>query len=142
MLLVVDANIVLSSLISGTSTDLILSPRLKLVAPELFFMEIQRNLPDIKKRSHLSPVEFELVFQIIERHIDIVPMDEFLSYLPKAEQLLGDHKKDAPYVALALYLNCPFWSYEKRFKKFKTVESLTTKDVRERLQYSSFSFGI
>ena len=37
MLLVIDANIVFSALVAGNLTDLILSPKLELVGPELLF---------------------------------------------------------------------------------------------------------
>lgn len=133
MFLVIDANIVLSSLISGKITDLVLSPKLDLVAPELLFKEIKRHKAEVMAKSSLSGPEFEILLSLLEKKILIVPMEEFISLLPKAERLLGQHKKDAPYVALALKLNCPFWSYEKRFKNLGKVTSLTSKEVRELL---------
>src|SRR3989338_11609240 len=132
MLLVVDANIVMSSLIAGRLEHIIFSPKLDLIAPDLLFTEIKRYKSETLSKSKLSELEFGILMTLLEMKIRSVPMEEFISLLPKAEMLLGKHKKDAPYVALALKFNCPFWSYEKRFKKISEVESLTTLDVRSR----------
>ena len=133
MLLVIDANIALSSLIGGNITDLVLSTKLDLIAPEKFFTEIGKHKAEILARSKLSPLEFEVLFSLLEKKIWIISGDKFIDLLPKAEELLGEHKKDAAYIALALKFNCPFWSYEKRFKKFDKVESLTTEEVKAKL---------
>ncbi|MBU2634238.1 MAG: nucleotide-binding protein [Nanoarchaeota archaeon] len=130
MLLVVDANIVFSALVAGKLTNLILSPKLELIGPELLFTEIKKHKEEVKTKSKLTELEFEILLSLLERKIRIVPMDEFISLLPKAEELLGEHKKDAPYVALALKLKCSFWSYEKRFSKVSKVVSLTTEEIR------------
>ena len=53
MLLVVDANIVLSALTAGRITDLLLSPKLELVAPDLLFTEVGKHKGEIKDRSKL-----------------------------------------------------------------------------------------
>ena len=132
MLLVVDANIVISSLIVDKLEHIIFSPKLDLIAPDLLFTEIRKHKAEVLSKSKLSGVEFEILMALLEMRIRSVPMEEFISSLPKAEALLGRHKKDAMYVALALKFNCPFWSYEKRFKKIGEVESLTTLDVRSR----------
>ena len=134
MLLVIDANIVISSLIGRKLDNLIFSPKLDLVAPERLFTEIMRHREEILLKSGLAKLEFEILIILLEKKIKLVPMEEFIALLPKAEELLEEHKKDTPYVALALKFNCPFWSYEERFKKIGEVESLTTSEVRSRLE--------
>ncbi len=129
MLLVVDANIVLSALTAGRITDLLLSPKLELVAPDLLFVEVEKHKEEIKDRSKLSDEDFETLLKLLEKRIKVLPLNEFSSQMPKAEELLSEHKKDAPYVALALKFNCSFWAYEKRFAEIGGVKSLTTSDV-------------
>ena len=129
MLIVVDANIVFSSLIAGKLTELFLSDKLELVAPELLFIEIKKHKSELKNKSSFSDEDFEILLSILEKRIKLIPHEEFVSLLPKAEELLGGHKKDAPYISLALLLGCPVWSYEKLFKKIGKVESLTTSEV-------------
>lgn len=129
MLLVVDANIVLSALTAGRITDLLLSPKLELVVPDLLFLEVEKHKEEIKDRSKLSGEDFETLLKLLGKRIKALPLEEFSSQMPKAEELLGEHKKDAQYVALALKLNCPFWTYEKRFADIGGIKSLTTADV-------------
>jgi len=129
MQVVVDANIIFSALIGGRLTDLFLSSKLDLVAPELIFVEFLRNKEELIRRSKLSEEDFNILLTLLERRIKVIPFEEFEDLFSKAEELLGDHIKDAPYVALALKLKCPFWTYEKRFKKIREVKCLTTEDI-------------
>ena len=129
MLVVVDANIIFSALIGGRLTDLFLSSKLDLVAPELIFVEINKHKRELKEKSKLSDEDFEILFALLRRRIKVISMDEFIHLFSKAEEILGEHYKDAPYVALALKLKCSFWTYEKRFFKTKEINSLTTEDI-------------
>ncbi|MBI2105954.1 hypothetical protein HYT56_03910 [Candidatus Woesearchaeota archaeon] len=140
MLLVVDANIVLSSLIAGSKEHIIFSPKLELIAPDLLFTEIIRHKSEAISKSKFSKSEFETLIELLESRIKSIPLGEFISLLPKAEQILGEHKKDVPYVGLALKFNCPIWSYEKRFIKIGNVEFISTSDVRSRLSILSSTF--
>ena len=131
---VVDANVILSCLISGNTAQLIFSPRIELFAPEFMLIEIKRHKGEILKKSKLSDDEFELLFLLIEKHIQIVQKSYFIHLLPKARQLMREHLKDVPYIALALFLDCPFWSYEKRFSKLAEVKTLSTSEISEKLR--------
>lgn len=133
MLLVVDANIVLSSMHAGKITDLLLSPKLEPVAPELLFIEVEKHLEEIKNRSRLPPDEVNMLLFLLKKKIQAFPMEEYISFMPKAIGLLGEHKKDSPYLALALKLGCPIWSHEKLFRSVGSVSSLTTPEVAELL---------
>ncbi|MBI2136089.1 hypothetical protein HYU06_03390 [Candidatus Woesearchaeota archaeon] len=134
MLIVVDVNIVISALTAGNIADLILSEKLELISPELLFVELRKHKEEIKQKSLFSEQEFERVTSILEAKIKIIPLEEFAHLISQAEQLLGKHVKDSPYVALALKYKCPIWSYEKLFKKLGSVECLITQEVAERIK--------
>ena len=134
MLLVVDANIVLSSMHAGKITDLLLSPKLEPVSPELLFVEVEKHLEDIKNRSRLPPDEVDILLFLLKKKIQAFPMEEYISFMPRAIELLGEHKKDSPYLALALKLNCSLWSHEKLFRDIGSVKSLITPEVAELLR--------
>ncbi len=129
MQLVVDANIICSALVGGRLTDLFLSPKIELVAPELIFIELNKHKEELKEKSKLSDEDFEMLLVLLERRIKVIPMEEFTNLFKKAEELLGEHIKDAPYIALSLMLKCPFWTYEKRMFKTKEIQCLTTEEV-------------
>ena len=128
---IVDANIILSALVGGEITDILLSPKLEPIAPELLFVEVRKHKEEIKRKSCLSETEFEVLFAILEKRIAVVPALEFIDKFQEAEQLLKGHQKDAPYIALALKLQCPFWTYEKRLQKIKDVNILGIGEIRK-----------
>ncbi len=134
MLLIVDANILCSVLIAGRLTDLLFSPRLELVAPELVFAEMKKHNGELQEKSKLSVEEFDVLISLLERRVRTIPLDEFSCFFPKAEELLGDHRKDAEYIALALHLSCPFWTYEKRLLNLRDIKVITTEELARMLR--------
>jgi predicted nucleic acid-binding protein len=80
-------------------------------------------------KSKLSEEDFNLLLTLLERRVKVIPIGEFEEMFSKAEELLKDHLKDVPYIALALKLKCPFWTYEKRFDKIEDVACFSTEDV-------------
>ena len=133
MKLVIDANIVMSCLVSGGVAELVFSPHLELAAPELLFDEIRKHKKEIIAKSWLSDAEVELLLTLIEKQVSVFPRYTFEHLMPKAEKLLGKHVKDSPYIALALYLECPLWSYEKRFGNIHGIKVVDSSDVRDNL---------
>ncbi len=61
--------------------------------------------------------------------VGFVPDEEFKDLGSEAKQLLGKHRKDIPYFALALFLNCGIWSNEKRFKRQPRIRVFSTADL-------------
>ena len=61
--------------------------------------------------------------------VGTVPDEEFKDFAGEAKQVLGEHVKDIPYFALALYLNCGIWSNEKRFKRQSRIKAFSTSDL-------------
>jgi len=79
--LVVDANILISSLISshGKTFELMLNDNFSLIAPEFIFEEVEKYKEDILKKSNLSEDEFNLFLSIISSRINIIPYEELKS---------------------------------------------------------------
>ncbi len=127
--MVVDANIICSALVAGRLTDLFLSPKIELVAPELIFEELKKHKEELKEKSKLSDQDFEILLTLLEKRVKVIPLEEFSYLFNKAEEILGEHVKDAPYVALALHLKCSFWTYEKKLLKNKEITCLTTEEL-------------
>jgi len=132
MKLVVDANIIMSCLISGRDSDLLFSPHLDLYSPDLLFSELRKHKQEIVLKSSLSEAKIELLLILLEKQVNIISGNMFENLMLKAMKLLGEHKKDAPFIALALYLDCPFWTYEKRLAKLEEIEVITTPELRRK----------
>jgi len=129
--IVVDANILFSALIKDDHIrGLLLFIKHKIYVPEFILDEINKYKEEIIKRGNISEEEFKEVFnEILENSkINIVPKEDFESYIGKAREISPD-LKDIHYFALALKLNCPICSDDKDFKRQDKVKILKTSEV-------------
>jgi len=108
--LVIDANVVISALIrKGFTFDLIVGlskAGIKLVSPDFLWEEVKKRKGKILKYSNLEENELDFLIRFLSKRIEAVPKEKYEEFIPKAEELLKEHKKDVPYVALALKLGC------------------------------------
>lgn len=134
MLLVVDANIVLSSLYSrDVAYDVFAWNRIfkqfKFVAPEYMFFEVERKLKTLLSKSKLSKEEASEVLRFLKEEIRTITAEEFKDFLTKAEKALRSHPKDVPYLALALALNCGIFSGDGKLKKLSPVKVYVPREL-------------
>ena len=133
--LVIDANVVISALIKrGFAFDLIIGLRragVKLVSPDFLWEEVERKKGKILKYSKLEEKELDFLIGVLAKRIEVVPKEKYEEFIPKAEELLKEHRKDVPYVALALKFGCGIWSNEKRLAKLKEVKVFPTHELKK-----------
>ena len=135
---VVDANVIFSVLISseGKTTELFFSTSMRLYAPEFLFEEIEKYKGEILRKSGLTEVDFNLALAIIKSRIRIIPSSEFSSHVADAERTCPD-PNDREYFALALSLDCPIWSNDKKLAEQELVTIVSTTEL---LKKSNFDF--
>jgi len=130
MELIIDANILMSALISsqGRTFDLMFDERLKLFAPEFLFEEIRKYRDEIIQKSKISKFEFDLLLTMLYAKVEIVSREEFANFINKAEDITPD-EGDTEYLALALKLNCSIWSNDKQLKKQNYIKVINTSEL-------------
>ncbi|MEK6938781.1 MAG: PIN domain-containing protein [Nanoarchaeota archaeon] len=129
MKIVIDANIVVSLLISpGKPLDLFFNEELELFAPKLLFIEIEQNKEEIIRKSRCDEEEIETLLRLIRQRINVVPEEEFVSLINLAVKNCPD-PKDIVYFSLSLYLKCPLWSNEKKLKEQNEVTVYATHEL-------------
>lgn len=129
MLLVVDANILISALISrGFTLELFFSEKLELLAPDFIFEEIKENKDEILQKSGLAENELELFLSLIITRVEIVPFEDFKGSFKKAKEISPD-PDDVQYFALALIRDCGIWSNEERLTRQSLVKIWKIEDV-------------
>jgi len=135
MRIVVDANVLCAALLAkGKTAELLFSDQIEPVAPELLFTELERHKPELLEKTKLSENDFNTLLVLFRKKISVIPAVEFKDKLLEANKLLGEHKKDTAYVALALKLGCPLWSKEKALKKINKVVVLGADEVYRALK--------
>lgn len=128
--LVIDANIVMSSLIStaGKTFDLIFNDRLRLFAPEFLLVEINKHKDEILLKSNLSESEYGLFLSLVSSRIELIPFSEFDKYVNKSKEIAPD-PNDAEYFALALKLKCAIWTNDKGFRAQNKIKIYSTAEL-------------
>ena len=132
MELVIDANIIISAVISsgGKTCDLLFSDSIELFAPEFLLKEFERYKLEILEKSRLTEEEFNLALSLISSRIKFIPFSEFEKSIFKARKLCPD-PDDTEYFALAILKNIPLWSNDKALKKQESVKVLSTSELLE-----------
>src|SRR3989344_346838 len=134
MELIIDANIVISALISmtGKTRDLIFLNDFSLFATEYLTEEIEKYKSEIIKKSNLDEESFKLATSLIFSKIKLIPFSEFESLISKAKNICPD-PNDIEYFALALSKKLPIWSDDKALKQQSVIKVFTTEEIIKEL---------
>ena len=133
MIAVIDANSFIAGFLrDSTSRKLILSDKLTLFSPDWLINEFERNESELMDKFPISS-KFSETKKLLFRFVKIVPFEEYSKRIEEASRL-SKHKKDIPYFALALSLDCPIWSDEKSFKQQSRIEIYSTSDFVKKLE--------
>jgi predicted nucleic acid-binding protein len=127
MRLVVDANILFAALIKNGMTSDLMSEH-ELYSPLFLIEEFKSYESELKNKTSRTDEEFDFIFKILTDYIIFVDLSYDLFNIQKAIKISPD-PKDVVYVALALKLQCPIWSNDKKLKEQKEVIVYSTDDL-------------
>jgi len=127
MELVIDSNILFAALLKDSGTSDILFKH-KLYAPEFIFEEFRKYGDYLKGKTKRTEEDFNELFGLFERNVILVPKEEIVPFIEKAERISPD-EKDVPYMALALKLKCGIWSNDLALKRQKIIRVYSTEEV-------------
>ena len=129
MKFILDANPLFSTLIKDSSTaNVIVSDKVELYAPDFLFDEFLEHKEEILAKTKKTEQELNNLVENLKDVIHIVPKKEFETFLDEARKLTSD-EDDIPYLALALKLNIPVWSNDKKLKKQGKVKIHSTEEI-------------
>lgn len=134
MLLVVDVNVLFSFFkkYSGTR-KLLTNPKLKLYTSEYASEELQEHLGELISKAKIDINIFELYKTVLSWFVEFIPVSEYKLFKDEASTISPD-QDDTQYFALALKLDCPIWSNDKRLKQQSKVKIFNTKELIELLK--------
>ena len=131
---IIDANILFAALIKdGKTIECLLEKNVHLFAPEFLMEEFRAHKEEILKKTKRTPEEFNEILEIFQDIITFIPKEECSQFLSRAETISQD-KDDAAYVAVALKMNIPLWSNDKKLKQQQEIKVYSTKELLEILQ--------
>ncbi|MEK6927377.1 MAG: PIN domain-containing protein [Nanoarchaeota archaeon] len=129
MNLVIDANILFSALIkTGNTAKLLLNPLYRFYAPEFIFTEFAKYEKYILEKTHKTKEEFYDILKIFKEIINTISIIEILPFMDNGNAISPD-EKDSAYFALAVMLNCPIWSNDKKLKEQNIVKIYSIEEL-------------
>lgn len=129
MRLVIDANILFSALIKdGKIAELLVNNMGELYAPDFLLEEFKKHKKELLGKTKRSNQEFEFIFGLLKQMIISVPFSDYATFLPRAAEISPD-PDDVPYLALALKLEIPLWSDDKKLKQQSHVRVYCTREL-------------
>jgi len=134
MRLVIDTNIIISSLISNSARrHILMNSNIEFISPEYTFVEIFKHTDLIKKKAKLSPNDLQYVMDMLFSRITIYPKEEYADCYIQAKEIMKDiDPVDAPFLALAMKTKVDgIWSEDKGFQQQNHVRIYTTKELLE-----------
>jgi predicted nucleic acid-binding protein len=118
---VVDTNLIFSALIPKSSKirEILFDQNLTFYSPNYLISEVYKHKDKLIKNSKLTESEFYLYFDGITERINFIPTELIgIKSRQKAYNLCKDvDLKDIPFVALAIDLEIPFWTGDKKLKE-------------------------
>ena len=131
MKLVVDANIVISALISDSKTrELIVTLEPSLVTPAVVYDEVEKYEDLIVEKSGMDVDRVRQFLELLFGHIETVPASDFYQHIGQADSAIGEtDPDDVLYVACALGCDASIWSDDSDFDEQDFVPVFTTSEV-------------
>lgn len=127
--LVVDANILFAAMIKGDFSYLLLFNKdFRLFMPEYVFVELEKHKQEILEKTKQTPDEFFRLLEILKTRIIFVSLLELIDFVSEADKITPD-PDDMVYFALALKLNCPIWSNDKKLKEQNRIKVYHTHEL-------------
>ncbi len=126
--IVVDAKIIISALIGGSSRKILFDHRFRFMTTKFTVGEVVKYIPEISRKSNTDEKFVLETFKLIP--IEILEEDYYINNIEGARKLIQDiDRKDVHILALALETENYPWSEDKDFEKAGYKKLLKTKDL-------------
>ena len=132
MLLVVDTNIIMSSLIKDSVTrEFLLTTDIIFVAPEWVHAEIEKHRELISRKAGINQDELNRFINEIFQVVQTIPFSKYKSHINEAQDIMVKiDKDDAPFIALVLALDADgILTNDRDYEKQNVVMVWKTADI-------------
>lgn len=133
--IVLDASVLVACLFKdGRARHVLLhATDVRFVAPPDLWVESERQIPRVARRAGISSEQARAALRLLRPRVHEVPLDSLRPVEERAKALAraaGD-VDDWEYVALALTLGAPIWTYDDGFRRIDGVRTIRTSSVLE-----------
>jgi|SRR3989344_9432115 len=131
MKLVLDANILFSSLIKhGITRRILIEENIQFYIPSYLIEEFVEHINELETKTKANSIILKRKLKELLKlsNIKLIDNGDIEEFVEKANKISPD-EEDSFYLALALKLNCPIWSNDKRLKSQNKIKIYNTKDI-------------
>lgn len=131
---VVDASVLIAALMAnGVARRTLMHTQAALYVPPLIFDEADKHVDRIAQRAGTSAEVIRAVLEIFKERVEELPTALLSSHIEEARKLARDagDESDAEYVAAALALDAPIWTYDEDFSRIGGIRVCGTAEVRD-----------
>jgi|SRR3989338_4508717 len=132
MILVIDSNILLASLIrDSTVRKIIVESGWEFYYPEMSFHEVRKYKDLVLEKSGMNKEEYTELLNHLLKHITLVPEEQIKVKIEEANKILGKiDPDDVVFLATAFSIvNSKIWSDDAHFEKQDKVRVFKTKHI-------------
>lgn len=130
---VVDASVLVACAIANGKARraLFASVNTDFFAPALIRDELVRRVPKILALSVISPSVLSALLEDLFSRVTVIPLEGFAHRMAEAIELTtrANAQGDEDYVALALALNAPIWTYDRDFHRISGVRVIGREEI-------------
>lgn len=130
--IVVDASTLLAALMAdGKARRALLHTSATLYAPPLLLEEVEARLGKAAAQAKVAPAAVETLWADLRGRIAVVPAGVLAPFMDEARALAtkADAEGDEDYVAAALALDAPVWTYDDDFRRIPGIRTIGTAAV-------------
>jgi len=131
MKLVVDTNVIISSLLKDSLTRRIITH----IDADLYTIrftqeEIGKHNRELLEKGGFSDVALNFILENIVKRLAIIEDEVIKSKMEEARELMDSIDwKDTPFIAAALAIDADIWSDDKHFEKQRKIKVWKTRDL-------------
>lgn len=130
MKIVIDTNRIIAALVKDSTTRKILfDKRFEFVTPDYTLTEIHKHKDELKEKTGLDDMGFELLLAFILDEIKIISFSDYREFIDDCKEDVRD-PDDAPILATAIATRAEgIWAHDPHFLEQKKMRVLTNKDM-------------
>ncbi len=129
---VADASVLVASLMAdGRARHALLHSPSTFYVPPRVFEELREKAGKIAKRARVDRRIVEAMFADLRSRVEVVPQGLLDAFLPEARVRTREAgaEGDEDYVAAALALDAPIWTYDDDFSRVRGIRVIGTAEV-------------
>lgn len=134
-IVIVDASVLVACLIKdGRAREVLLNhPEVQFVAPGFVLEELAASQAKLESKFRVQPSAFDAVMAEVRERVQVVAARAYAAHRSEAQRRAKKAQAwgDDEYVALAIALDAPIWTYDDDFDRIEGLRRVTAAQIED-----------